>query len=199
MISREVFQRFVPPHAVEYCDALYQTQAFEFKIKKARVTKLGDFRFEPKSGKHTITINNDLNPYNFLVTYLHEIAHLNAFRTYGNSIMPHGEEWKETFKEVSKPMLRTDVFPKEVLATLIHYFKNPKASSCSDPVLYQVLKKYDIQDGSVFLKSILPGQKFEFNKRKFEKLELKRTRSVCKELKSGKKYLISELAQVKLL
>lgn len=199
MKSIEVFQKFVPPAAAEYCNTIYETQQFEFKIKKARLTKLGDFRYNPKTQKHTITINNNLNPYNFLVTYLHEIAHLHAFRDYGQTIMPHGEEWKEVFKEVSKPTLKTDVFPKEVLTTLNNYFKNPKASSCSDPVLYQVLRKYDNQDGTVFLKSLKNGQKFEFNNRAFIKLETKRTRSLCKEMKSGRKYMISELAQVKLL
>ena len=65
MISRTVFEKFVPSVAVNYCDNLYNQLGFEFKIKKSRRTKLGDFRFDPKSGKSTITINNDLNPYAF--------------------------------------------------------------------------------------------------------------------------------------
>lgn len=196
MRSIEVFQRFVPEEAALYCNTLYNSLEFEFKIKKARKTKLGDFRFSPSNGKHTITVNNDLNPYNFLVTYLHEVAHLTAFRNYGRSIMPHGEEWKEHFKEVAKPVLTTEVFPEIVLTTLINYFRNPKASSCSDPILYKVLKQFDEDDGTVFLQNIAAGSNFIFNERKFQKLEKRRTRSVCKELSSNKKYLIPELANV---
>ncbi len=199
MTSREVFERFVPPKSVIYCDKLYKNLGFEFKIKKARLTKLGDYRYHPKTNKHTITINNDLNPYAFLVTYLHEVAHLIAFKQHGRTIQPHGKQWKESFKEVSKPLLTTDIFPEKVLGALLRYFKNPKASSCSDPVLYEILKQFDSESTSLLLKEISVGKAFIFNKKAFMKLEKKRTRAVCKELKTGRKYMISELAEVHLI
>lgn len=196
MTSEEVFKKFIPEKAVSYCNKLYQKLAFEFKIKKARQTKMGDYRFDHRSGRHTITINNDLNPYAFLVTYLHEVAHLIAFKQFKRSIQPHGKEWKKSFKEVAEPMLTEEVFPKPVLAALKRYFKNPKASSCSDPVLYQILKQFDAPSDKVLLKDIPIGSQFIFNKRSFTKLEKKRTRSVCQEITSGKKYVISDLAEV---
>lgn len=196
MTSKEVFHRFVPPSAVLYCDKLYQHLGFEFKIKKARQTKMGDYRFNPDGGKHTITINNDLNPYAFLVTYLHEVAHLMAFKQYGRTIAPHGKEWKNCFKEVSSPVLVEEVFPKNVLSALNRYFKNPKASSCSDPILYQILKKFDSPNDLVLLKEIPIGQLFEFNNKRYLKLEKKRTRSVCEEVITHRKFLISEIAEV---
>ena len=198
MTSEEVFRRFVPVASVSYCDKLYQQLGFEFKVKRARQTKMGDYRYDPSTNKHTITINNDLNAYAFLVTYLHEIAHLVAFKKYGRRIQPHGKEWKRAFMEVSEPMLSDKVFPVAVLSALRRYFKNPKASSCSDPVLYQILKKYDDPEkGVVLLKEIPIGQQFEFNDRLFIKLEKKRTRSVCQEVISKKKYLIAEIAEVR--
>ena len=199
MTSREVFERFVPEAAVTYCDKLYANLGFEFKIKKARMTKLGDYRFHPQTNRHTITVNNDLNPYAFLVTYLHEVAHLVAFKKFGRRISPHGNEWKTCFKEVSTPMLTEQVFPRSVLAALHRYFKNPKASSCSDPVLYQILKQFDGPTDAILLKNIQVGQLFLFNKRQFVKLEKKRTRSVCQEVTTKRKYLISEVAEVELL
>ncbi|MEP1033649.1 SprT-like domain-containing protein [Ekhidna sp.] len=198
MTSQEVFQKFVPEASVEYCVKLYQRLGFEFKIKKARQTKLGDYRFNPKSNRHTITINNDLNPFAFLVTYLHEVGHLIAFKTYGKKIQPHGKEWKKCFKEVSEPMLNETIFHKSVLTALKKYFKNPKASSCSDPILYQILKQFDEPSGKVLLKEISIGQSFLFNQRSFVKLEKKRTRSVCQEVYSKKRYLISDLAEVEM-
>ncbi|SNT11240.1 SprT-like family protein [Ekhidna lutea] len=199
MTSREVFQKFVPEASVSYCVKLYEQLGFEFKIKKARQTKLGDYRFNPKSDRHTITVNNDLNPFAFLVTYLHEVAHLLAFKQYGRRIQPHGKEWKRCFKEVSQPMLKTEVFHSSVLNALKNYFKNPKASSCSDPVLYQILKEFDADNGKLLLKEIQTGQTFTFNKKAFIKLEKKRTRAVCQEVVTHRKYLISELAEVFLL
>ncbi|WP_425392436.1 SprT-like domain-containing protein [Ekhidna sp.] len=196
MTSEEVFKKFVPEASVSYCVKLYERMGFEFKIKKARQTKLGDYRFNPKTNKHTITINNDLNPFAFLVTYLHEVAHLIAFKQYGRRIQPHGKEWKKSFKEISEPMLTTEVFHVSVLSALKRYFKNPKASSCSDPTLYQILKQFDDPSDKVFLKDISIGGTFKFNKKAFIKLEKKRTRSVCQEIRSKRKYLISEIAEV---
>ncbi|WP_370089738.1 SprT-like domain-containing protein [Ekhidna sp.] len=199
MTSEEVFSRFVPQASVSYCVKLYERFGFEFKIKKARQTKLGDYRYNPKTDRHTITVNNDLNPFAFLVTYLHEVAHLLAFKQYGRRIQPHGKEWKQCFKEVSEPMLHPEIFHQSVLAALKKYFKNPKASSCSDPVLYQILKQFDAENGKLLLKEIQVGRSFVFNKKTFVKLEKKRTRSVCQEVVTHKKYLISELAEVFLL
>ncbi len=196
MTSREVFQKFVPTPSIEYCVKLYERLGFEFKIKKARQTKLGDYRFNPKTNRHTITINNDLNPYAFLVTYLHEVGHLIAFKQYGRRILPHGKEWKQAFKEVSEPMLTEEIFHKSVLEALKKYFRNPKASSCSDPVLYQILKQFDEPSSKILLKEIAIGEVFVFNKKVFIKLEKKRTRSVCQEVQTKKKYLISDLAEV---
>ncbi|WP_436517367.1 SprT-like domain-containing protein [Ekhidna sp. To15] len=196
MTSEEVFQKFVPVSSVDYCVKLYQRLGFEFKIKKARQTKLGDYRFNPKSNRHTITVNNDLNPYAFLVTYLHEVGHLVAFKKYGRRIQPHGKEWKQCFKEVSEPMLTNLVFHSSVLDALKRYFKNPKASSCSDPVLYQILKRFDEPSSKILLKDIKIGKAFIFNNKTYVKLEKKRTRSVCQEVTSGRKYLISDLAEV---
>ncbi|MEQ9403658.1 MAG: SprT-like domain-containing protein [Cyclobacteriaceae bacterium] len=195
MTSREVFEKFVPPEAVSYCNKLYERLEFEFKVKKARQTKLGDYRFDPYSEKHTITINNDLNAYSFLVTYLHEVAHLIAFKRFGNRVQPHGREWKQSFREVAEPMLSDKVFDPRVLNALKRYFNNPKASSCSDPVLYNLLKQFDGKDVPQ-LKDIAIGEVFIFNKRTFRKLEKKRTRSICLELKTNRKYTIAEIAEV---
>ncbi len=196
MTSEEVFSRFVPKPAVNYCVKLYQNLGFEFKVKKARQTKMGDYRFNPGTDKHTITVNNDLNQYAFLVTYLHEVAHLIAFKKFGRSILPHGSEWKLSFSEVSKPLLNEEVFPKNILNALVKYFKNPKASSCSDPVLYQILKDYDGPSETILLKEIQIGRSFVFNKKIYVKLETKRTRSICQEVVTHKKYMISEIAEV---
>ncbi len=195
--TRDVFERFVPQSAVSYCFKLWDYFGFEFKIKKSRQTKLGDYRYDPRTKKNTITINNDLNQYAFLVTYLHEVAHLYTFDKHGRKAAPHGMEWKMSFKQIAEPVLTEQVFPPEILLALQNYFKNPKAASCSDPVLFNILRKYDAPSDLIPLSKIHVGDHFDFNKTEYRKLEKKRTRSVCLALATGRKYLISEIAQVK--
>lgn len=193
----DLFNRFVPEKAAPYCAELYDHFGFEFKIKKARQTKLGDFRYDPGTKKHTITINNDLNPFAFLITYVHEVAHLVTFAEHGRKANPHGKEWKKNFKKVANPILSPEIFPEPVLQSLKNYLKNPKAASCSDPVLFQVLKQYDQNNGKTLLKHLSAGEEFIFNSKHYRYLEKRRTRMVCLEKKSSRKYLINQLAEVK--
>ncbi len=192
----QIFQRFVPGSAAEYCLKLYEHYGFEFQIKKARQSKLGDYRYDPQSRRHTITINNDLNHYAFLVTYLHEVAHLVTYEEHRGRVNPHGQEWKNNFKKIVKPVLTEDVFDRPVLLSLLNYFKNPKASSCSDPILYQVLRKYDEPNGKMLLKHLQVGDEFTYNKKNYRYIDKRRTRIEIKELSTGKKYLLSQLAEV---
>ncbi len=196
MNYKQVFERFVPLPSVDYCHQLWEKLGFDFKIKRARQTKFGDYRHDFRTSKHTITINNDLNQYAFLVTYLHEVAHLVTFNEYKGRVSPHGIEWKNNFVKVVQPILNERTFPTNVLLALNNYFKNPKASSCSDPILYNVLKRFDKPTGKVLLSSLKIGDHFYFNKKEFKKLESKRTRCVCLEVGSNRKYLISEIADV---
>ena len=192
-----VFQRFVPLNAAQYCLHLYHQYGFEFKIKKSRKTKYGDYRFESTQQKHVITINNDLNPYAFLITYLHEVAHLMTYQKHKNQVNPHGEEWKNSFKIISLPILNPKVFPDLLLKTLAHYMIKPKASSCSDPNLYTLLKKYDHSNDTCLLQTLQVGNRFLFNGASYQYLQLKRTRVLCLQINSGKKYLISKISSVK--
>ena len=70
---------------------------FDLKITRPRKSKLGDFR-PPKPGKRSsITMNEDLGPYQFLTTFVHELAHLITWEKYGHRAAPHGKEWKQCF------------------------------------------------------------------------------------------------------
>lgn len=159
---------------------------------------MGDYRYDRKTGKHTITINNDLNPYSFLITYLHEVAHLVTFNEHGHRVQPHGVEWKDNFIKTLQPTLNETTFPKEVLNILKKHLNSPKASSCSDPVLYQILKKYDLNSDDIFLHEVPKGATFLFNEKAYIKQETRRTRVLCTEKATGKKYLISKVAAVKM-
>jgi hypothetical protein len=199
MTSKQVFERFVPAAAVDYCSRMYETLGFEFKITRSRNTKLGDFRYLGTSDKAIITVNNDLNPYAFVVTYLHEVAHLLTYREFKGSVSPHGQEWKSVFTKITEPLLTEEVFPPNVLVALKKYFKNPKASSCADPNLYKALALFNSESAHPILDEIALKTTFQFNKRLFMKLEKRRTRWVCLEIKSNRKYLIPGIVEVKIV
>ena len=187
----------MPESAALYCHQLYEKYGFEFQIKKSIQTKLGDYRFDPVSKKNIITINNDLNPYGFLITYLHEVAHLITHNQFKSSVKPHGIEWKNHFKILAAPVLNNLVFPDLLLRKLAAYLKSPKASSCSDPQLYAVLKQYDAPDDTLLLKDLKAGDVFEFKDNTFTYLELRRTRVLCQQHQDDRKYLITKIASVK--
>ena len=144
-----------------------------------------------------ITINNDLNPYSFLITYIHEVAHLATFRDHGRSVAPHGREWKQNFVKGLKPVMKPTIFPSAVLDALDKHLTNPKATSCSDPVLYEVLRSFDERkEGETTLRHVAPGEQFVFQNQTYQKVEKRRTRALCVLVENNRKYLIPEIATV---
>jgi hypothetical protein len=192
------FQKHVPEAAANYCWNLWKEKPFNFFIAKARQSKLGDFRYRRDRKIQTITINHNLHPYQFLVTYIHEVAHFRAFEKYGLEILPHGIEWKMTFRELMIPVLNDAVFPKDILHALKRHMQNPKASSGADLFLGRVMRGYEQTASEEFLLVDLPvGGIFELQGRRFKKELTRRTRILCAELNTGRKYLISAHAAVK--
>ncbi|MFA0962013.1 SprT-like domain-containing protein [Roseivirga sp. BDSF3-8] len=187
----------VPQNAVHYCVDLWQKYPFRFRLAGNRRTKFGDYRFERATGIHIITVNSSLNPYAFLITFVHEVAHLVAFDTHGHHIKPHGKEWKITFRRLFQPLLSDLIFPGDVLVALKHYFINPKASSYSDPKLALALQAHDrMPEGKDSLAGLPRGTRFKLNGRVFEKGLKRRTRVMCIEVKTGRNYLVSLSALV---
>ena len=192
-----ILQTHVPTPAVPYCFDLWKGSPFELKLSKARQTKVGDFTSRRTKNHPRITLNNDLNPYQFLLTYVHEVAHLHVYLRHGTRVDPHGEEWKTTFTELMLPVLWESVFPEEILHELRRHMINPKASSFSDTHLTQVMRKFD-KDAHQFVSlSELPeGSIFTFQGRQFRKGKLRRTRILCREMHSKRDYLVPADAQV---
>ncbi len=201
-MSNTVFQnaikRYVPEATVSYCSELWLLHKFKFIVKKKRTTKLGDYSYNRLLNQHTITVNGDLNPYSFLITYLHEVAHLITGVRHGFRVKPHGEEWKASFKEVLYPVLREEVFPPTIIAPLYDYIVNPKATSCSDIDLIKALGEHD-EHKQAFLSDVKLGETFRFNKKYFRKDSIMRTRAICTELSSKKKYYVPLAAQIELM
>ena len=185
-----LLQSHVPPPALDYSFSLWKSSPFELKITKSRQTKVGDFTSRRSKGHPRITLNNDLNPYLFLVTYVHEVAHLHVFLKHGNRLDPHGEEWKTTFTDLMVPILWESVFPEEILHPLRKHMINPKASSFADTTLTQAFRKFDRETNEMMLADVPTGSIFRFQGRYFKKGKLRRTRILCRELASRRDYLV---------
>ncbi len=169
----------------------------EISLNRPRQSVLGDYR-HPYNGKgHRISVNRDLNPYAFLITLIHEFAHLTNWNKHRNKVKPHGDEWKDEYKRLMQPFIERKVFPEDVERAIKKYMQNPAAASCSDTNLLRVLKQYDKHQHTVFVSQIPMGAYFAIkNGRKFQKLELIRKRFRCKELPSGHLYLFSPVTEV---
>ncbi|MCK5366987.1 MAG: SprT-like domain-containing protein, partial [Cyclobacteriaceae bacterium] len=100
----QILQNQVPENAVHYCLDLWETIPFNFKVTRKRNSKLGDYRFDQRNGSHSISVNFDLNQYSFLITYIHELAHLLTTERFGRKSQPHGKEWKSNFRELMEPV-----------------------------------------------------------------------------------------------
>ena len=193
-----VFSKYIPQEFVDYVVSIIQNNTVRFKIVKPRKTKLGDFRAGFNGEKHQITINRNLNSYSFLITTLHEFAHLITYNKYGPKIAPHGKEWKKQYSELIVPIIESNKLPNDIQKVLLNSLINVKASSCSDVKLQRVLMKYDEHDKELIpLEQLDKNSTFVLNGSVFEKGNLRRTRFHCKNLITKKEYLIHALAKVK--
>jgi SprT protein len=197
--EKKVFEKYLPKPALDYAVGLWLEHKFHFRITKPRQSKLGDYCYRPNVG-HSITVNANLNNYAFLVTYLHEIAHLLVQKNYLRRKEPHGKEWKQAFRTLLDPVMSERVFPIEILNALQSYYKNPAASSNGHAGLANALRLYDNNTESTLTLADIPenGQ-FVLNNRVFIKGMLRRTRYLCKDLRSNKQYVILARAQVQKL
>lgn len=186
-----ILESHVPETALQYCYQLWNETPFQLKITRTRQTKVGDFTSKNSIGHPRITLNHELNPYLFLTTYVHEVAHLRVHLQYGNRVDPHGEEWKARFRLLMHPMLSRDIFPEDIFIELERHMANPKASSFADTELTKVFRRYDKDAGQYATLSDIPeGSIFRFQGRFFRKGKIRRTRVLCHEVKTKRNYLV---------
>jgi hypothetical protein len=169
-------------------------------VARERKSILGDYRHRTTAKNHRISVNGNLNPYAFLITLLHELAHLLTFEQYGNRVASHGKEWKAVFGRLLAQFIEHNVFPIDIRNALLS-LHNPAASSCADEVLLRTLKKYDDKESHLKMVEEVPHDAlFQTHDGKiFRKGERARKRFKCVEVKTGRLYLFSPVYEVELL
>ena len=197
----QYLQKFIPetasPLALQYLNQF----KVHLTITRERKTILGDYRHATFYKTHRISINGNLNKYSFLITLIHEMAHLVTFMQFGNKVQSHGREWKNVYASLLKSFIELNIFPPDIHLALKESMHNLPASSCADEVLMRILKRYDNQqNGLVMVEQIQDGKLFEIDRGKiFKKGKKLRKRYQCIEVNTGKIYLFSPVYEVKVV
>ncbi len=191
-----ILTTYFPKGTYPILEKLITSYRFSFTVTRERKSKLGDFRVR-ENQTPTITVNGTLNPYAFLLTFLHELAHLAVYQQFGRNIKPHGNEWKSQFQEFLLLSIKHNVFPDDLLPEILLYTNNPKASTSASPNLMKALGTYDEQtEKKHYLDDVISGDTFVFHNEMYKKIEKRRTRVLCERLSDNRKYTISGHAEV---
>lgn len=194
-------QHFLPTDTFEAVYRYLQQYQVHLTVARERKSILGDYRHRIPGKNHRISVNGNLNPYAFLITLLHELAHLLTFEQYGNAVASHGREWKAIFGKLLAQFIEHNVFPPDIRKALLNSLHNPAASSCADELLLRTLKKYDEKESHLKMVEDVPhAALFQTHDGKvFQKGEKMRKRFKCVEVKTGKLYLFSPVYEVQVL
>ncbi len=190
----QTFHDLVPYRSIKLLQYWIDELDVKVVLSLPRKTKLGDFKV--RHNRFIVSINNNLNPYSFLITLTHELAHAFVYKEYKKKVTPHGKSWQKTFKSLMLNFLTPDYFPEDILRVLSRHMLSPKASTYSDLELIKVLKKHD-EIKSFTISDISEGEIFNTsNGRAFVKGQLLRKRYKCFECKTNKVYMFHPFAEV---
>jgi hypothetical protein len=200
----EVLSKNLPSPAVETCTSWIIQKNIHLKLTRGRASKFGDYMPLPPGQGHRITVNHDLNKYAFLITFVHEVAHLETFNKFRSRVDPHGKDWKSEFKILLSEFIRHNIFPEDVKEAVTGYIVNPAASSCSDINLLRTLRKYDDRPGHIYhLEDVPENSLFRLHQSRsgllFRKGKRIRKRFQCVEIKSNRIYFVSPMAEIELI
>ncbi len=195
----DAIRRYIPDAAAPLILQYLHSYKVHLTITRERKSVLGDYRHATPFKTHRISVNGNLNEFSFLITLIHELAHLVTFHQFKHRVEPHGKEWKKVYGQLLKDFLHTQIFPADLLRALNESLHDLPASSCSDERLMRILRNYDKNaDGMVLVEQVGEGEVFDAGKGKiFRKGKKLRKRYQCVEIATGKLYLFSPIYEVK--
>ena len=109
---------YIPEGTFEKVVAFLHQYKVRLTIARNRASVLGDYRNAIHGKSHRISVNGNLNKYSFLITLLHELAHLLTHEKYGHKVAPHGNEWKMLYSNLLKEFVSHDIFPHDIKKAL---------------------------------------------------------------------------------
>ena len=190
---------FLPANSYDRVADYLHRYKVHLTITKARASVLGDYRNAHQSKNHRISVNGNLNKFSFLITLLHELAHLLTFEKHKHTVAAHGAEWKGVYGGLLSAFIEHTIFPADIKKALAKSLQNPAASSCAEEDLMRVLRRYDApKEGVYLLEQLSENTVFVTpDGRQFIKGNKLRKRYRCKEVATGQLYLFSPVYEVK--
>ena len=107
-------KKYIPEPAAEAILAYLNKYKVHLTITRERRSILGDYRHATSYTAHRISINGNLNTYSFLITLIHELAHLVTFEKYGHKSSAHGRMEIVICCPVER-FLSDKIFPPDIL------------------------------------------------------------------------------------
>ncbi len=195
----DYLRRWIPAAAAPLILEYLNHYQVHLTITRERKSVLGDYRHATREQNHRISVNGNLNHWSFLITLIHELAHLVTFMEYSNRVQSHGKEWKTIYRKILEEFIRLSIFPADILEPLKNNLHDLPANSCAVEGLMRVLRRYDENPGELLLVEQIPeGGCFSLeDNRVFRKGKKLRKRYQCMELATGKLYLFSPIYEVR--
>lgn len=193
---------FLPDGSFEKVVQYIHHYKVHLTISKQRKSVLGDYRHSGWGGNHRISVNGNLNKFEFLITLLHELAHLLTYEQHKNRVEPHGKEWKQYYSSLLVDFVNHKIFPGDVEHALQKSILNPSATANGETDLLLVLRKYDPvkKEGVIPVIDVPEGALFQMENGKiFQKGARRRKRFECVEVKTGLHYTFSPVTEVRLI
>ena len=198
----QALRAYLPEGAFEPVLGLIHQYKVHLTVTKARKSVLGDYRHPFMGANHKISVNGNLNKYEFLITLLHELGHLLCYEQFKNRVEAHGKEWKHLYGTLLAEFIQKDIFPPDIKKSLQKTVMNPAATANGETALLLVLRRYDTvkKEGMAFVAQLPEGALFETEKGKlFKKIKKRRIRIECVEVATGHVYSFSGLSEVKII
>lgn len=192
-MSIQSLEKYLPQNTLHYLKIWFSDYYIHIKVTRNRNSKLGDYRKLPDNS-HEITINSTLVPELFFFVLTHELAHLIAFEKYGRRISPHGNEWKETFRQMLLQSI--DVYNENLRPIIVKFSQSPKANFMASPDLVKYFHIERQDDALLFIEKLQKGDFFIYRNEKYLLEGLIKKNYLCKNLATGRKYSFKPLARV---
>ncbi len=171
---------YLPPRSRSFVARILTESPTDVFPVEARESKHGDFLAVRGKPFGQITVNVCGNPYQFLLTLLHEIAHARIHARYRRHVPPHGARWKEEFADLLDRLVQTDVLPADLRRAFRDHAANPKSTADYDTDLQLALRRYDTLDRRMLVADLRDGDLFSLDgKTVLRKGELIRRRIRC--------------------
>lgn len=193
---RRILQAHLPAGAVEWVYGYLDRHSIHLHITRRRRTKLGDYR-RPQRGHpyHEISVNGDLGCPMFLWVLLHEMAHLETHLKWTHA-RPHGHEWQQEFATLLSA--HSAWFPEEARPLIDAYSRRIPLSTVLARRIEAVLQGHE---PGLTLDGQAAGVRFRLKshpEKRFEAVQRRRTRWLCRCLDDGRQYLVSGAAEIML-